>query len=302
MKILLIGASGALGTALKEGLRSKTNLLTPSHQQFDLTKNTAIQTQLRTYQPDVIINAAAYTAVDQAQIEKALAYQINAHAVSELASYAQATNCLLIHYSTDYVFSGTKIGAYTETDQPAPAGVYAQSKLAGEEAITQTAKRYLIFRTSWVYGPAGKNFPKTILKLAGEKEQLKIVDDQQGAPTSTLLITEATINALEQFIAADYHHQQKLCGIYHLSAQGQTTWCAFARYLLASLQARKPNLKLAQIEAITTAEFGAPAPRPRNSKLDCAKLKANFVINLPKWEVHADEFINYWINLNSNAN
>jgi len=231
----------------------------------------------------LIINPAAYTAVDKAESEPDLAYAINAIAPGVLAAEAAKLGAKLIHFSTDYVYAGNKVGAYVENDATAPLSVYGKSKLAGEEAISKVGLPALIFRTSWVYGAYGKNFLHTILRLAKEREQLRIVADQAGAPTSSFCIAQAVLQVL-----AGWDGERS--GVYHLVNAGNTTWHGFASAIVedyAQLQTARhwQPLKavVANIEPITTAEYPTPAVRPANSCLDCAKLSTDFSVQLPDW-------------------
>lgn len=235
------------------------------------------------FKPDLIINPAAYTAVDKAESESELAYAINATAPRVLAEEAAAIGARLIHFSTDYVYSGDKTGPYVEEDATQPLSVYGKSKLAGEDAIRTVGLPHLIFRTSWVYGAYGKNFMKTILRLAGEREELRIVADQYGAPTSSKSIAEAVLEVIQKW--PEDRPQQ---GIYHLVNNGTTNWYEFAKAIVEEyrlLQAIKAwsSLKVADIQAITTQDYPTPAARPKNSCLDTSKLRRDFAVQLPAW-------------------
>jgi dTDP-4-dehydrorhamnose reductase len=235
---------------------------------LDLADPDAIRRVVRDARPEVVVNAAAYTAVDQAESEPELAMQVNGAAPGVLAEEAMRSGSLLVHYSTDYVFDGEKAGAYVETDQPNPVSVYGRSKLAGERAIAASGCRHLILRTCWVYGPRGRNFLLTILKAARERPELKVVDDQFGAPTSSGAIAEATKLA----IGAGRGQ-----GIYHLSAAGRTSWHGFALAIVEGAHLKTP------VRPIPSSEYPVPARRPRNSLLDNSKLKKDLGIALPDW-------------------
>jgi dTDP-4-dehydrorhamnose reductase len=233
--------------------------------------------------PEVILNAAAYTAVDRAESESEVAMAINSNAPRVLAEEARRLNAMLVHYSTDYVFDGNKDGPWTETDEPHPLNVYGASKLAGEEAIRQIGGRYLIFRTTWVYGPHGNNFLLTMLRLGRERDLLRVVDDQHGAPTTSIEIAHATRAIVEGALAGRFGEPEAWAGLYHMTCSGTTTWCGFAQAIFARsghlLDGRVPEVK-----AIASNEYPTAARRPLNSVLSNAKLKARFGIALAPWE------------------
>jgi dTDP-4-dehydrorhamnose reductase len=291
-KILLTGVNGQVGHVLKnkllqhEGL-SQFEILALSREQLDLTKTDEIRRIVRDIKPDLIINPAAYTAVDKAESEPELAHAINATAAQILADEAARLNAALIHFSTDYVYDGTKTSAYVETDAVNPTSVYGKSKLAGDEAIRMVGLPHLILRTSWVYGAYGKNFLKTILRLAAERDSLRVVADQFGAPTSSESIAEGVV----QLVQAWQPQQESQSGVYHFTNTGETSWHAFSCEIVNEynrLMAPKnwPALKVnvENIAAITTAEYPTPAARPENSRLDNSKLKNTFNIALPSWQ------------------
>lgn len=255
--------------------------------QLDLTDADAIRRAVETFKPDLIINPAAYTAVDKAESESELAYAINAEAPRVLAEAAASIGASLIHFSTDYVYSGNKATAYVESDETGPLSVYGKSKLAGEEAVRAVGLPHLIFRTSWVYGAYGNNFLKTIIRLAKEREALRIVADQFGAPTSSRSIAEVLVKVLAKI---DADAKNEIYGTYHLVNAGKTTWHGFAtaivdQYLQMQAQCGWAPLKVAPaaIQAITTQEYPTPAVRPANSCLDCGKLARDFSVRLPEW-------------------
>lgn len=242
--------------------------------------------------PDVIVNATAYTAVDKAESEPTLAHAINAEAPRQLALAARACGARLVHYSTDYVFDGTKPGPYREDDPTAPHSVYGRSKLAGEQGIqTVDGLQSLIFRTSWVFGEHGANFVKTILRLAGEREQLTVVDDQIGSPTPAALIADVTALALQQWLHAGAHTPAHR--LYHLSAAQPVSWCAFAREIvrLASEQGRALQLRADAIQPIPSSAYPTPARRPANSRLDCRQLERDFCLRLPGWQPYLERML-----------
>ncbi len=286
-RILLTGINGQVGHALTQAFskdaRFSDIVIGLDRAQLDLTDHEAIRQAIRQFQPDLIINPAAYTAVDKAETEPALAYAINAEAPKVLAEEAAKIGARLIHFSTDYVYSGTKPGSYVEDDATAPLSVYGKSKLAGEDAIRAVGLPHLIFRTSWVYGAYGSNFLKTILRLAKERDALRIVADQFGAPTSSLSIAEAVVAVL-----TGLHNE--INGTYHLVNAGQTSWHGFATaiieeysFLLASRDWPLLKVNPATIQAISTQEYPTPAVRPANSCLDCTKLARDFSVVLPEW-------------------
>lgn len=286
-KILLTGIHGQVGHALQQAFAKNhvfANIVTGlDRNQLDLTNHDAIRRAVQTIQPDLIINPAAYTAVDKAEAEPELAYAINVMAPQMLAEEAAKIGARLIHFSTDYVYDGSKTGAYIEEDVTRPLSVYGKTKLAGEEAIRAAGVQHLIFRTSWVYGAYGKNFMNTILRLASERDQLRIVADQFGAPTSSTSIAHAVLSVLGRW-------QTGVVGAYHLVNAGRTSWHGFAlaiveEYNRIQMAHGLPLLKVSpeNIHAITTSEYPTPAVRPANSCLDCSKLEADFSVTLPDW-------------------
>ena len=288
MRTLLIGKNGQIGGELEKPLADLGEMIALDRQGLDLSRPDTMREQIRYLQPDIIVNAAAYTAVDQAESEPELAMAINGTALAIVAKEAQRVGALLVHYSTDYVFDGKKSTPYIEQDAPHPLGVYGRSKLAGEQAICTQAARFLIFRTAWVYDAHGRNFLNTIKRLGGQRAELTIVDDQLGAPTWSRDIAQATASAITLYMANPA--AQQLNGIYHMSAQGQTSWFDFAQAakqhgLFADL-ADAPTLR-----AIRSAEFPSAAQRPMYSVLSNAKLHATFGIQLPHWESSLRQFM-----------
>ena len=289
MKLLLTGASGQLGHVLATRLRGMGEVIAPSHSQLDLGDAAAIVSLIETVQPDLIINAAAYTAVDQAEAQAHSAYAINAAAPALLAQQAQRRGIGLIHFSTDYVFDGSSSTPYDEADQTAPLNIYGLSKLAGEQAIARYCEHYWILRTSWVYGAHGGNFLKTIMRLAQERDSLTVVDDQIGAPTWTHTIADALSGMLGTTDAkADAITMQisQTCGLYHLTASGSTSWHLYARSIVRMLHARHMPLRLQEsaICAVPSSAYPTAATRPRHSMLCLDKLQRSFGITLPHWE------------------
>lgn len=284
-RILLLGKNGQVGWELQRALIPLGQLFAHDRTSCDLGHSDSVDKALTAVAPNIIVNAAAYTAVDRAEQEKLAAYQANTHAVAQLADYALRENALLIHYSTDYVFDGSKDGAYVETDVPNPLSVYGDSKRKGEIAIIESGCAYLIFRTSWVFAARGANFAKTMLRLGLEKEELRVVADQWGAPTSAELIADVTAHALHSAMA------KKTRSLYHLAAGGETNWHGYASYVLARAQALGVSIKTKSIEAITTAEYPLPAARPYNSRLNTEKLQNTFNLSLPHWQHHVDRML-----------
>jgi dTDP-4-dehydrorhamnose reductase len=273
LKILLLGRNGQVGWELERALAPLGELTALGRANLDLADVPPLVARVRALQPEVIVNAAAYTAVDKAESERETAFAVNATAPRVLAEEAKRIGALLVHYSTDYVFDGAKASPYVEEDPTNPLNVYGASKLAGERAITASGCRHLIFRTSWVYGPRGANFMLTMLRLARERPELRVVDDQVGAPTSSSAIARATAAALERALRSP-----GLAGLYHLAASGETTWCGFARAILAQAGLAAP------VVPIRSEEYPTPARRPRNSRLDCSRLRATFGVTLAPWQ------------------
>ncbi len=276
MRILITGRNGQVGDALTQTLRGIGEIIAVDRSQLDLTNPDAVRTAIRELQPAIVINAAAYTAVDAAEADQAMAFRINADAPRVLAEETERLGATLIHYSTDYVFDGSKDGAWLEDDAPAPLSVYGRSKLAGEQAIADVGGAHLILRTSWVYGLRGKNFLLTMLKLAETRDALSIVDDQIGAPTWRMTIAEATASIIRD--AGEPAQLAALSGIYHLCADGYTSWFGFAQAIFADASvANKPRL-----QPITTADYPTPAQRPKNSIMNTDKFRRTFG-DLPAW-------------------
>jgi dTDP-4-dehydrorhamnose reductase len=288
--ILLTGKDGQVGWELQHALAPLRWVVALGRRELDLADPHAIRTRVRELKPDLIVNAAAYTAVDKAESEPELAIAINSTAPGVLGEEAHRLGALLVHYSTDYVFDGEKAGPYSEDDSTGPLGAYGRSKLAGERAVVSSGAAHLILRTSWVYGARGKNFLLTILRLARECEELRVVDDQIGAPTSSRAIGEATAGILRRLTEPTRGRSADWSGIYHLTAGGQTSWFGFAREIMeqaGNLIPRKPVLV-----PITTAQFPLPARRPRSSVLSCKKVAANFGIKLAPWKEGLSQVMN----------
>jgi len=279
MKILITGANGQVGWELQRALAPLGELLALGHAQLDLADADAIRQALRHAAPDLILNAAAYTAVDRAEQEPELAQAVNGIAPGILAEEAQRLQAALVHYSTDYVFDGGKGAPYEEIDAPHPLSVYGATKLAGEKAIAAVDCAHLILRTSWVYGARGKNFLLTMQRLAREREELRVVDDQHGAPTWSRMLAEATLSIVSQCLhkGGVAERLRDKGGLYHLSAGGQTSWFGFASAIVQ--QSEKPP----RMTPISTAEYPLPAARPAYSVLSNDKIARHFGIRLPDW-------------------
>jgi dTDP-4-dehydrorhamnose reductase len=277
----LTGGTGQVGGALARALPGFAQVVAPSRTGLDLSSEASISRAIREARPDVVINAAAFTAVDKAEAEPATAMQINGEAPGVIAREAARAGAVLIHYSTDYVFDGQKSGPYREADRTAPLNVYGATKLAGERAIAAQDCPYLVFRTSWVYGPKGQNFLLTIRRLALQRRELRVVADQFGAPTTARCIAQATAKVLAGFTTPngfDRDRFRKLGGIYHMTCGGRTSWHGFAAEILRDLPGA------ATLYAIPASEYPTPAKRPANSVLDNAKLRSRFGIVLPDWK------------------
>jgi dTDP-4-dehydrorhamnose reductase len=282
MKILLVGKGGQVGHALQAPLASLGDLVALDRAAADLERPDDVVAIVKRERPDVIVNAAAYTAVDKAESEPDRARLVNATAVGALARAAAERGATLVHYSTDYVFDGTKAGRYVETDDPCPLSVYGRTKLEGEEAVVASGCRHWIFRTTWVYAPHGHNFIRTMLRLGRERDELRVVDDQFGVPTSARLIAAITADSIGRLATGSAPQP----GIYHLAPHGETTWCRFARTILAAARDRGAVLRCPpeNVVGIATADYPLPARRPANSRLDTAKLETALNIRLPEWQ------------------
>ena len=293
MKILLLGKNGQLGWELQRSLaplgdlfalgsagRSDTQLFCG-----DLTDLAGLAATIRSVAPDIIVNAAAHTAVDKAESEPELARAINALAPALMAAEAKRSGAWLIHYSTDYVFDGSGDQAWQETAATGPLSVYGQSKLEGEQAILASGCKHLIFRTSWVYAARGGNFAKTMLRLAQQRDSLNVISDQIGAPTGADLLADVTAHCIRSLVQ-NHSESMALSGIYHLVAGGETSWYDYARFVIASARAAGLEIKVADdaISPIPSGAYPLPAPRPLNSRLDTNKLQTTFGLHLPHWQ------------------
>ncbi len=277
MKILLSGSTGQVGYELVRSLQGLGEVVAVDRDRMDLSNLDQVRDVIQAVRPGLIVNPAAYTAVDKAETDSLLAHRINADAPAVMAREARALGAKLIHYSTDYVFDGSGSGPYRETDATGPINVYGQSKLAGEQAIAASGADHLILRTSWVYGMRGKNFLLTMMRLAREREQLRVVNDQHGAPTWSRTIADTTALILSQARVGGPDWWRQHGGTYHLTSQGQTTWYGFTQAILAAADIQ------CNLVPIPSAEYPVPAARPVNSVMDCSKLMSNFC-QLPDWE------------------
>ena len=293
MKILLLGAAGQVGTELRRSLAAVGDLVSATRdgklpdgaacEAADFDAPGSLRPLILRTMPDVVVNAAAYTAVDRAESEPGAAFRANAEAPAVLADACKACDALFVHYSTDYVFDGTGTRPYREDDPTAPVGVYGASKLAGEEAIRGSDARHLILRTAWVYAAHGSNFLLTMLRLARERDRLKVVADQQGSPTSAGLIADTTARILERGVAQS--------GIRHLTASGQTSWHGFAEAIFAAAIARGVLERAPVVDPIATSDYPTPARRPAYSVLDNRRLQDEYAIGLPDWRDGLDQVI-----------
>jgi len=285
MKILLFGKNGQVGWELHRSLQPLGEVTALGRKEADFSNPESLRVIVRKTKPDVIVNAAAYTAVDKAEEEEELAATINEMAPRALAEEALKLNALLVHYSTDYVFDGSKNEPYSETDTPNPINAYGRTKLAGELAIQSSGCDYLIFRTSWVYASRGHNFLLTMLKLTQEREKLSIVADQIGAPTSARLIADTSVHCIKQSA------KERLLGVfssdlYHLTASGHTSWHGFTEEIVSFAgNSMNLHLKIKEVKAIPTTEYPTPATRPMNSRLALTKLESIFTIKVPDWKI-----------------
>jgi dTDP-4-dehydrorhamnose reductase len=289
-RILIVGAAGQVGVELQRSFLGFGPIVAVDLESVDLADADQTRALVRRVQPDLILNAAAYTAVDRAESQPDLAMAINATAPRILAEEALRLNALLVHYSTDYVFDGQKQQPWVESDGPNPLNVYGASKLAGEQAIEQAGGRYLIFRTSWVYGPHGNNFLLTMLRLARERDRLSIVDDQFGSPTTSIELARATRTISEGVLAGKFGSTQDWAGLYHMTCADSTTWFGFAQAIFAGaatlLQVKPPELT-----PLATKDYPTPARRPRNSVLSNQKLYDRFGVRLASWQAALDDVL-----------
>ena len=286
----MTGADGQVGRALIAKFANDAEIIACNRSVLDLSNADQIRSKIRETAPDVILNAGAYTAVDRAESEPDLAMAINGRAPGVLAEEAARASSLLVHYSTDYVFDGSKSGPWVEDDRTNPLSVYGSTKLAGEEAIRKVGGHYLIFRTSWVYAPTGKNFVLTMLRLGRERETLNVVDDQVGAPTTAAELARATHEIVTGNLQGKYGTENEWAGTYHMTCAGSVSWCGFAR----SIFQRAPQLldgKSPKVNPIATSDYPTPAKRPHNSVLSNEKLHHRFGVQLASWQSALDEVL-----------
>ena len=295
MRILLLGANGQLGHKLATELCSLGVVRMPSRLKVDLLDPVSLPMALERvtslFSPNVIVNAAAYTAVDKAEVDKEQAMAVNALSVGVLAEFVQSLGASLVHFSTDYVFDGSGSRPWAETDAVAPMSVYGKTKYLGEQAIVKTCQKHLVLRTSWVVGDHGSNFLKTTLRLAAERDALRVVADQVGVPTSTQLLADTTVALLHAM--HDANADDARWGLYNIAPTGETTWHAYAQHVLTGAQARGAKLKAraSDVQPIGTAEYPLPAPRPLNSRLNTEKIQRTFGLSLPNWQQGVDAIL-----------
>jgi dTDP-4-dehydrorhamnose reductase len=290
VRILLLGGNGQVGTELRRSLAPLGELVVATREgrladggaceAADFDQPSTLPALVERIAPDVVVNAAAHTRVDRAETERDAAFRANAEAPAALAEACARRGAMFVHYSTDYVFDGHGSRPYREGDATAPLGVYGASKLAGEEAVRASGARHLVFRTAWVYAAHGSNFLRTMLRLAGERDELRVVADQRGTPTPAALIADVTATVLAQASARS--------GLWHLTATGDTTWCGFAEAIMAGARARGLIARAPRIVPITTSDYPTPAARPGYSVLDCSALQRDFGIALPDWREGLD--------------
>jgi dTDP-4-dehydrorhamnose reductase len=295
-RILLTGVTGQVGGELLKSLTLLGEVVAPTRAEMDLTKAASVRETILSVRPRWIINPGAYTAVDKAEDEPELAYAINAEAVRVIGLEARAIGAGVIHFSTDYVFDGSGNAPYCENDIARPVSVYGSSKLAGERALMESCAGHIIFRTSWVYGARGKNFLLTILKLARERETLRVVADQYGAPTWSRDLAKMTAQVVHQCETEARGCELsallgRVGGVYHATGAGETSWHGFATEAVQLQQQAEPHTRFAKIEAITTAEYPTPAKRPRNSRMNCGRLRERFGWTMLDWQASLREVL-----------
>jgi dTDP-4-dehydrorhamnose reductase len=295
IQILLLGANGQLGHQLSTELLALGPVKALTRTQADLSDpvhlRDALENAAALFVPDVIVNAAAYTAVDKAETDTDQAMAVNAQSAAVLAEFAQSVGACLVHYSTDYVFDGAGTRPWAEGDAVAPMSVYGQTKYLGEEAIAKTCQKHLVLRTSWVVGSHGGNFLKTMLRLAADRDSLRVVADQVGVPTSTQLLADTTLALVRTMHSAN--DDDARWGVYHLAPAGETTWHGYAQHVVAGALARGAKLKAGvnDVHPISTAEYPLPAPRPLNSRLNTEKIQRTFGLSLPNWQSGVDAIL-----------
>lgn len=296
MKILLFGKNGQVGWELQRSLAPLGEVIALDRHSVDLCGDLAnpdsIREAVRQVRPDVIVNAAAYTAVDKAESDAATARAVNAEAAGALAEAASAVGAWLVHYSTDYVFDGSGSQPWEEGDPTGPLCVYGRTKLEGEQHIAARCAKHLILRTSWVYAARGGNFAKTMLRLAMERDRLTVIDDQFGAPTGAELIADVSAHAIRQVL-----QRPADAGLYHLAASGETSWHGYAKHVLAQAQRVQPAMKIkaSEVAPVPASAFPTPARRPHNSRLDTRKLQSAFGLSLPPWQQGVNRMLNEFL-------
>jgi dTDP-4-dehydrorhamnose reductase len=298
MKAMILGRNGQLGWALERRLHGEPGLIVLGRAELDLADAGAVAAALESTRPQVVFNAAAYTAVDRAETDRDTAFAVNARAPEALAAACARVGAILVHYSTDYVFDGSKAGRWVETDPTGPLSVYGESKLAGEQALAASPCASVVLRTSWVYGDHGANFAKTMLRLATERDALRVVSDQHGTPTWAGRLAEASESIARQALASGdaVGWLSERRGIYHASAAGETNWADYARWVLSVAQDLPPwagRLKVlgAQVEPIPSSAYPVPARRPQNSLLDCSRLARSFGYVMPDWRGDVEAYV-----------
>jgi len=289
VRVLVSGCNGQVGFLLKKLLTNKVELLALTREELDITNRHLVNDTINNFKPDVVINAAAYTAVDKAESEEELAFSINCIGPEYLAKAANKANAALIHISTDYVFEGNKSGIYSEDDPVNPQGMYGQTKLAGEAAVKRCCKKYLILRTAWIFGEHGNNFVKTMLRLAKDRDALSIVSDQVGGPTYAGDIATAIIEIVNKIKMGENINW----GVYHFSGMPYVSWFEFAQYIFTKAKKKEILENIPQLTPITTKEFPTPAKRPENSKLNCQAIENEFGIVPSDWLSELENIKNY---------
>ena len=290
MKVLLLGKNGQVGWELQRSLQQLGEVVALDIPEIDLGDPDSVGRTVEALRADVIVNAAAYTAVDRAESDEATATRVNGESVAVLARIAAAQGAWLVHYSTDYVFDGSGSGPWRESDVPAPLNAYGRSKLAGERAIQASGCRHLVFRTSWVYAARGHNFVRTILRLAAERESLRVIADQHGAPTSAEFLADVTTHAISR---VGREPGSEVGGTYHLTPRGETTWHGIAKAAVGRAIELGCTLQVTpeRISAIATSDYPLPAPRPGNSRLCVDRVERDFGIRCPDWRIHLDRTV-----------
>lgn len=297
-RILIVGNAGQLGRELESIFAGVGPIIAVDRESFDLGDAGQTRDLVRRAEPDIILNAAAYTAVDRAESEPEIAHAINAEAPRVLAEEAFQRNALFVHYSTDYVFDGSKTEPWVETDTPNPLNVYGASKLAGEQAVEKVGGKFLVFRTSWVYGPHGNNFLLTMLRLGRERDRLSIVDDQLGAPTTSIELARSTHAIVTGIHAGRFGAPSDWCGLYHMTCSGSVSWFGFAQAIF-NRATELLGAKVPELTPIPTSAYPTPAARPRNSVLSNAKLDLRFGIQLSAWQAALEEVLRVMQNQSS---